>query len=258
MKYPDDIKKLKNAPLAEAIFEIRWSLLMNPTGTIIDPHYQLLVGRIYDRLKLQYPFHEPLQAASLPDDVAPYVVRHRFRTAEDEWPLVQIGPGIATLNDTEKYQWVDFQNRITGLIEALIESYPSGLKLSLLMLRYIDAVEFDFRERDVFKFMQKKLKMNVNIDDVLFEKPKLNRLPERWDISFSFKPTVLKGEVGLRFRRGKKKDKEALVWDTVVKLDREGVPQKKEGVVEWANKAHELTHTLFFTMIEGELYEEFK
>ncbi|MCD6239350.1 MAG: TIGR04255 family protein [Thermotogae bacterium] len=94
-------KILKNKPLVEAIFEFRWKLQEPSIGVKIDPHYKILIGRMYDRVKDEYPFHEQLPAATMPDEIAGYVVQHRFRKDKDKWPLIQIGPGIITLNDTE-------------------------------------------------------------------------------------------------------------------------------------------------------------
>ena len=96
------IINLKNKPLIEAIFEIRWKLQEGPEkGMRIDPHYKLLIGRIYEKIKDKYTFHEQLPTASMPDEIAGYIIQHRFRKKENEWPLIQLGPGIITLNDTK-------------------------------------------------------------------------------------------------------------------------------------------------------------
>lgn len=84
-------KILKNKPLVEAIFELRWNLQEPSPGMRVDPHYKLLIGRLYDKLNDEYPFHEQLPTATMPDEIAGYVVRHRFRKDKDKWPLIQIG-----------------------------------------------------------------------------------------------------------------------------------------------------------------------
>ncbi len=60
-------KILKNKPLVEAIFELRWELQEHNQGLKTDPHYRIIVGRIYDKVSNEYPFHEQLPAASIPD-----------------------------------------------------------------------------------------------------------------------------------------------------------------------------------------------
>jgi hypothetical protein len=112
-------KILKNKPLVEAIFELRWELQEHEPGMKIDPHYKILIGRIYDRINrvsAEYPFHEPLATATIPDEMVGYVVQHRFRKGENEWPLIQIGPGVITLNDTKGYVWEDFEERISNVL----------------------------------------------------------------------------------------------------------------------------------------------
>jgi len=156
-------KILKNKPLVEAIFELRWALKEQASGIKVDPHYKILIGRIYDRVKNEYPFHEQLPTATIPDEIAGYVVQHRFRKSKDAWPLIQIGPGIITLNDTEEYVWEDFEKKISHVLNILFESYPdagSSLKISGLLLRYIDAVDFNYEENNIFVFLKEKMKMN--------------------------------------------------------------------------------------------------
>jgi len=43
-------KILKNKPLIEAIFELRWEFQEPAPGIKTDPHYRIIVGRIYDKV----------------------------------------------------------------------------------------------------------------------------------------------------------------------------------------------------------------
>ena len=98
-------KELSNKPLVEAIFELKWKLKKSENGGQIDPNYKILVGMLYDRLKRNYPQLEALPASDMPDEMVPHVVQNRFRVGKGKWPLVQIGPGILTVNDTGNYTW---------------------------------------------------------------------------------------------------------------------------------------------------------
>ena len=146
-------KTLQNKPLVEVIFELRWELQELAPGMKIDPHYKILIGRIYDRVKDEYPFHEQLPTATMPDEIAGYIVQHRFRKGRDKWPLIQIGPGIITLNDTEGYAWEDFKQRLNRVVDVLFDAYPEAeknLKINWALLRYIDAVDFDYEKMTFF------------------------------------------------------------------------------------------------------------
>jgi len=254
-------KILKNKPLIEAIFELRWELQEPQPGMKVDPYYKILIGRIYDRVKNEYPYHEQLPTATIPDEIAAYVVQHRFRKDKDKWPLIQLGPGIITLNETEGYIWEDFQSRINNLLNTLFEAYPEtekNLKVNGLLLRYIDSVDFDYENNDIFDFLQNKMKITVNVYEGLFENTGVIKRPYGLDLRFSFLSTKPKGAVHLRFARGKKKDSDALIWESAVQSIGEDAPKIKEEIIKWTNESHELTDDWFFKIIEGELLKRFE
>jgi len=254
-------KILKNKPLLEAIFELRWELQEPQTGMKIDPHYKILIGRVYDRVHNEYPFHEQLPTATMPDEIAAYVVQHRFRKDRDKWPLIQIGPGIMTLNDTDGYVWDDFEKRIISVLGTLFESYPEAeknLKINGLLLRYIDAIEFDYGKDNIFNFLKEKMKITVNLHEKLFEETGVNMLPLGYDLRFSFPSTKPKGAVLLRFSRGKRKEVDALIWETMVQSIAEDAAKAKEDIATWIKGAHDLVHDWFFKIIEGELLKRFE
>ena len=253
-------KTLRNKPLAEAIFELRWELQDADSGAKIDPNYKILIGSIYDNLKTDYPFYEQLPTAAILDEIAGYIVQHRFRTGKNKWPLVQIGPGIITLNDTEGYVWEDFEKRIENLVDVLFKVYPdaeSNLKINSLLLRYIDAVDFDYAKENTFDFF-KKLKITIEIDKMLFEGSDVNYPPDNFDLKFSFPIDNFDGILMLRFLRGKRKQVDAFIWETNIRSIGKDIYASKTQILNWTNNAHELTHDWFFKMIDGELLRRFE
>ena len=88
-------KLLKNKPLIEAILEVRWNLEPGPApGTGRDPHYKFLLGKLFETVKTRFPHHEELPAASIPEELTPYAVHHRFRESANGWPLIQVAQGF--------------------------------------------------------------------------------------------------------------------------------------------------------------------
>lgn len=254
-------KVLKNKPLVEAIFELRWNLKDHASGTKIDPHYKLLIGRLYDKLNSEYPSHEQLPTAAMPDEIAGYIVQHRFRKDKDKWPLIQIGPGIITVNDTEGYVWEDFEKRIIQAVNILFEVYPESkndLKVNKLLLRYIDAIAFDFEKDDIFTFLKEQVKTQINLYQKLFEDSRVEKFPLGLDMRFSFASTEPKGAIHLRFTRGKRKESDALIWETMVGSVSEDVPKVQDEIANWIKGAHNLTDDWFFKLIEGELLRRFE
>jgi uncharacterized protein (TIGR04255 family) len=250
---------LKNKPLIEAIFELRWKL-EETTPMTGDPYYKIQIGRIYERVKEEYPFHEQLPTANVPDEIVAHIVQHRFRKSKEKWPLMQIGPGILTLNDTDGYDWEDFEKRISRLVEVFFETYPEPELLAIdgLLLRYINAVEFNYEKDNIFEFLRDKMKISVGVHQELFQETGVTQSPLGLDLRLSFPCAEPEGTIKIRFARGKKKEIDALVWETVVQSVGENAPQGKEGIAEWAEEAHNLTSGWFFKIIQGELLRRFE
>ncbi len=254
-------KILKNKPLVEAIFELRWELQETDQGMKVDPHYKLLLGRIYDRVKEGYPFHEQLPTANIPEELAGYAVQHRFRKNKNEWPLIQLGPGVISLHDTEGYVWEDFEDRIQKMINVLLDAYPdsrNSLCMNRLLLRYIDAIDFDYQSTNVFEFLKDDMKLSINLYEKLFEETGVEKLPGHFDLKFSFSASKPKSAVHLRFFRGKRKNVDSLIWETHVHSFGESVPNNKGEIAKWLDDAHTLTDDWFFKIIEGDLLRRFE
>jgi len=252
---------LKNKPLVEAIFELRWQLKEIQPGVKVDPHYKILIGRVYERINKEYPYYEPLSTATMPDEIAGYIVQYRFRKEKDRWPLVQIGPGVITLNDTAGYEWDDFEKRISELITVLFESYPDAgknLKVNTLLLRYIDTIAFDYEHDDIFSFLGEKMKVNIDVNKEIFTETNVSERPADFDFRFSFPSTEPKGAIHMRVFKGKIRTSDAILWETAVNLTGESIPQEKGKIFDWVKSAHELTHKWFFKIIEGELLRRFE
>lgn len=248
---------LKNPPLAEAIFEIKWQLHQSGPGFARDPHYNLLVGRLYDKLEQHYPFHESLPSASIPAEIVAGVVQHRFRTAQGKWPVVQLGPGILTINDTQNYSWEDFRLRVIEGIKALFDIYPEDLIIENLVLRYINAIDFDFNE-NIFLFLKKQLKTEISLYPPLFEESGIQRMPENFDCKFTFDCSSPKATINLRFARGKKRGVDALFWETFITTSSNDIPELPSELENWLESAHNILEDWFFKLVEGDLLRRFE
>lgn len=254
-------KILKNKPLIEAIFELRWELKKDESGMQIDPHYKLIIGRLYEKFKSEYPKHEQLPSAKMPDEIASYIAQHRFRKEAGKWPLIQIGPGILTVNDTEGYIWEDFESRIIEAVNALFELYPDSEKnliIDRLMLRYIDSIPFDFEKNDIFEFLKNQLKIKIDLYQKLFDETEVKKFPINFNLNFSFISTNPVGKIDLKFVSGKVKGIDALIWETIFKSKTEVARYSQEQIANWIIDAHNLTDDWFFKLIEGELMRRFE
>lgn len=249
------IRELQNKPLVEAIVELRWRI--DPEKG--DPNYSIFVGRLYNILESKYTYHEPLPTSMMPEQIAGNIVQHRFRAGENGWPLVQVGPGIVTLNETEKYNWGDFGERANRLARSVYRAYPKAgeLKMSSLLLRYIDAVEIEHISKSVLDYVKDKLKVSVVLPRQLFESGRTDREAKAFNLVVAYQTKRPKGTITLRLGIGKKKGNKALVWETAVQSVDEELPSLPNGFRAWLKAAHNITDDWFFRLIEGELEREF-
>ncbi len=252
-------KELSNKPLLEAIFELKWELQPSDQGTR-DPNYKILVGMLYDKINEDYPFHEPLEAANMPDEMASYLVQNRFRVDDSKWPLVQIGPGILTINDTANYKWEDFENRILKVLKAFCDVYSKfkeELIFKSIMLRYIDCIDFDYGQDNIFHFLNEKMHTKIGMADDLFINTGVDSLPLGFDLKTTFNSTKPNGTVNLRFVKGSINGISKLFWETMVLSENENIPSKEE-IPVWVSEAHDLTDDWFFKLIDGDLLRRFE
>lgn len=264
--------RLTRPPLVEALVEVRWALQPTAAGDQLpqsaqappafqtDPQYKLLVGRFFDRVQEKYPAHEQLPSAAMPDELLPFVAQHRFRVAADAWPLVQLGPGVLSVNDTRsrEYTWEDFRERCLHAVAALFEAYPAGndLKVTSLSLRYINGITFDYQHQNLLTYLRDSLKVSVALPDSLFEGQVANR-PESLRLEVSFPASAPAGTVATRLATGRIEGKLGVIWELLVQSTGQQVPSMPREFGPWVDAAHVHIDDWFSRLIEGDLERTF-
>lgn len=253
---PNPPTNLANKPLVEAWFELRWGLEAQ-AGQVVDPHHQILVGQLYSLLKEKYPFSERLPTADIPEGFAPYLPRHRFRVASERWPLVQISPGILTVNDTENYTWEDFSSYCTVAIDALFSIHPNAnnLRITEVALHYADA---DILQDGSALELLQELKVSVKLPEALFAGQRISPVNSGVNLSLTYPAKQPKGTFQVSFRQGRKNEDDALIWETQVLSRGADAPHLSEEIKTWLQDAHDTTHDWFFRQIDGDLLERYK
>jgi len=253
----DTVKNLNNKPLVEAIFELRWEL-DGSLGTGIDPYYQMLIGQMFAAIKGNYPYWERLPTAELPDGFAPFVPHHRFRVESDAWPLIQMGPGLLTVNDTEGYVWETFFPRCSAVVGALFSIYPEAeekLKNFEISLRYIDA---DYLLGSSAVDFLRSLKLNLGMQQSLFEGGRIGGNSLGLSLSLAYPAWHPKGIFQISCKKGKKHNQDAMIWETQVISRGTDAPRQPESINAWLEEAHETVHDWFFRQIDGVLLEKYR
>jgi len=251
-RWPSDLPK---KPLVEAILEVKWGHENRP-----DPAYPLTVGRLYERARQDYAEIEDLPIAQVPAEVATHFVRHRFRQSKGGWPLVQIGPGILTLNATREYHWEDFNRRAQRLLPWLYEAHPrpEDLAINNLLLRYINAIEFDYLADDALEFLASNLKVGLRLPSELLQSVGVTRRPTTVGVQLGYPVESPAGVLRLQLGTGVKNDRNAVIWEIHFMSTGTEVPQLPRAFPAWLEGAHTRIEGWFFGMVEGELLDRFR
>ena len=250
--------ELEDKPLVEAILELKWS----PQGEMLpwkDPAYPLYVGTLYESIKGSYPHVEELPAKQVPDEITGGVVKYRFRRTANGWPLVQAGPGVATVNFTESYKWTAFRSHVLQFFPQLLQAYRfggayEGPFFTAAILRFINAVESD---QDPLQFVSEKLHAEVKLPDPVAHATQISGAPSSIDVRLVYPISTPKGSGNIRIATGKKNDTPAVVWDLSVVSQGADAPQTEPQMDTWLTSAHALIETWFLAFVEGELLEQF-
>lgn len=249
---------LANKPLVEAMFELRWKTDEHPSKG--QTAFRLLFGRYYDRVRGTYPEVEDLPASQVPEALTPHIVRHRFRSGPNQWPLTQIGAGILTVNETEKYKWDPFREKIGGSLTALFESYPTDISPfapTQVELRYINLLPFDVWNGGITDFIANNLHTTISLDEKLFDGPRDTSRETGLDFSMSLRLKKPEGIGTLMFGTGESDNKTGILWQIIIRTHPRSVPQSCDDIIKWTDDAHDVVDRWFFTLARGSLMDSF-
>lgn len=247
--------KLPRAPLQEAIFEIRWELDPDSiSGQMIDPGFQLAQGKLQEISKDEFPVFNRKLPHGFPEQLLSYQIINQYWSGRELWPVIQLGPGIFTVNITEtSYDWpITYFPLIKKSLTWLVKVYDNKIRINFASLRYIDSVKlkdynFDGQWQNFiiqhfnFSFVN-SFNTRGNIKGLQFN--------QFFDLSDG-------SELHIMFNSGKdrKTDDDALIWQTSV------AKQTKFNdslLVDWLEYAHTTTSTLFKEMTKPEFYDSFR
>lgn len=270
-------EKLQNQPLKEAIFELHWDDKAIPVeeGTQprkfviaqnsierqeVDPYYKVFLKRLTNELNDKH--HLPLLTAQLPEDIAGHVVQHQFWSgAPQEWPVIQVGPGVLTFNDAADYHWDSFYKNSVGIVDLFHKTHPSrdSVHLTKLSLKYSNMIEVDFRNENLFKFLSERMHTRVSYTDDLFDGNNISKQPVGFGLRTSFLSDDLPGAVTISIQTGTTKDVEfGLLWENHVLSSGSHVPQAQSDIADWIVRAHEIAEHCFRSLTSGDLERRFR
>ena len=269
--YPRDIV-LHSPPLGEAWLEIRWQMQQSGfPGQAQDANFPFALGLFYEAVRDKYPHKRDLDSSRAPPDLLPHIVRHQFWKGDYKWPVLQLGPGIATVNFTRPYSWSFLKEEALYLREKLQNAYNGALPHGrLITLRYLNAEPFDFIENDILEFLSTKLNTKLKLPTYMPGDFSLKSFPKNLNIQVSYELIEPKGTASVMIATGAREippkagPPENLVnstlWQIDVSSENYDVPNlaDAECYSEWLDSAHLVIHEWFFSFTDGELYAKYK
>jgi uncharacterized protein (TIGR04255 family) len=249
------MKKLPKAPLKEVIFELRWDLEVDDkTQQEYDKGYELAQGKFQSLIKNKFKFYTRNLPREIPEHLLNYKTVHQFWLKENTWPVLQLGPGIFTMNDTDKnYVWEDtFFPLIQSYLKLLFKAYENKININFCNLKYIDAVKInDYPDKNnILNFVKNNLKIKL---EHCFD---INGILENININQTFK---LKDRSLLNIVIANGTDKNTkepmLIWQTAVFKK---TVFKNNEILKWCKNAHSIISPLFKKMTKGDFYDSFK
>lgn len=263
-QFPEDISLSTNS-LIEAWLELRWQLeQLDSTQIARDPGFDMAVGSFYQNVKQRYSYRHALDATKIPADLAPFIVRYQFRTEENGWPLLQIGPGIATVNFTNPYSWPHFQQEATFLRTNLVKSYEQPLKTEALVLRYRNALPFQHQQSSIVDFLSESLNVSVRQPRWIPGDAAAKSFPIGLNLRLAFELRDNIGVGTLTIGSGYKKADhatsqetqiEAVIFDLEVAIHGDNTPSlsNESEFMTWLSLAHRVIHDWYFSLIDGSI-----
>lgn len=243
------MSKLPKAPLLEVIFDIKWDVTSK--ADIID--FQYLHGDLYSNLKSKYTHRENLISPEVPLELVKGNPVYRFRETSGGYPLVQVGPGLISVNTIDnKYFWKEFSAEINTVLNVFTDIYPKYSDINLTpALTYIDFFEYDKNKQTPVEFLNSNFHLSFNDNFMSGIVSKMN------DVNFTFNYQAEEKIVSLNLRNGMTDNtKEGLVLQT--KVIGEKVKYNTQQLKDWLDSAHELSSKMFKSLTDGKMYESFK
>lgn len=252
--------RLAQAPLIEAIVELRWGLVKKDSEGIQLNFPEEEANFFPGQFRSIAASHGYTVTEKVNQPPFPHLINHRFRKAPNSWPCLQMGTGIFTVNQiNEGYDWDTFKPTVLEGISILDKSHPKNLKgLSPLYieLRYRDGFLLEDNESSS-QFLKTKLNFGFEPPDDFLRSPYLANNPVLGHaISFQVETIIPKGFVIFSLNEALINGRKGFVMDTVMRSE----PTKLSltFIKKWLEEAHTTQKHAFNTLIKPDFLRAFE
>ncbi|MCU7812243.1 MAG: TIGR04255 family protein [Candidatus Thiodiazotropha sp. (ex Notomyrtea botanica)] len=252
--------KIKNSPLVEAIFELRWGEIQPGKLSFPKEESDFFPGIFSQSVRdMGFSYYEQVNSGEI-RPALPFDVKHRFRQSQHSWPCFQIGLGIFTANQIgnlsvesgdDEYDWVTFKPFIMSGLTALDKSYPSGLEnlaRPKANLRYQDG--FILEEGETLEsFVSNKIKADLKIAHVFTDEPSISDSCKDIKLDITYETKRPQGSISISLISALIHGQRGIVIDTSVISDFSSGDLSVELFDQWCEESHDLQRHTFNTLI---------
>ena len=267
----DENVTLPTNSLAEAWLELQWELEQTPIPNLKrDPNFDIALGAFYRNIKERYVRRKNLDAAQVPQDMTPHIVRYQFQQGDEELPVLQLGPGIASVNFTKGYTWDAFKAEALFLREQLMQAYDQELTPKVFILRYRNLLPFLYTSNNLVDYLRDNLNITMKWPEYIPGDAGKSTAPATFNFSTSFilKNNLGVGKVtigtGIHSTPNRNKPDAGATEILIVDLEvgsKENNPPSLVNAVEfeaWLINVHRVIHDWYLALIDGVLFQQFK
>jgi len=258
------INKLPKPPLTEVVFEMRWSLGVQPPLQF-DPGYPQLLDTFTSYAKRKrFTEIKDFQPTYSPSH---FGISRRYHKPGTNFPLLQIGPGIFAANDGPDYEWSTFKPMALEGASTVVADYQPvkefPFRLTHLELRYLDTFdESVIGTADLVTFINEATTAQLSVtplQELDPRKPIQGRLILQRDVNTPAHAVFIVDVASA------KRDETPIVrLETKVLTQGEQVLAVKSGkafearLSQWLEEAHVLTSATFKNLVSEQVYDKFK
>ncbi len=250
---------IDNAPLIEAIFELRWGEIALGNFQYSDEERSLFAGK-FSVAAANHGFKVIERVPGFAN--MPMMVSHRFRTKENVWPCFQIGLGIFTVNQTkDNYSWDLFKKSIkTGLevFNQVDSELLNKTKDSLVMsLKYQDAF-FPNQNESIEEYLKNHFNVNVSLPASFSAKASLDDKYSAVNLIINIFSNEPKGTLVITISNAIINDQPGLIMETIIQSSARDIFECSSGInsiLDWSEEAHDLQKHSFINLIKPSAYE---
>lgn len=250
---------LKDAPLIEAIFELRWGrLTQQADGAVSFQFGEEDINFFFGQFKkvaadAGLAHHERANPFVPVVSPPPHVVIHRFMQQPNSWPCYQVGLGVFTANQVnEGYDWPSFKGAILRGLDLLERGHPLGLKGLMPIgaeLKYQDAFFLDKEGNDI-EFFKRKLDIGLTLPADLLQHPNLTPGVTLPSLAMSFQSNTPKGVLLVDIKKALINGRSGFLMETVLRSAEAQAPRfNAASLSTWLDGAHQLQRHAFASMI---------